>query len=219
MENIIVRFRKNIWINYYIVSVRFLIGYAFLPSGLIKTFGRRFSLLPDSDPVGHFFNALYQTGIYWNFLGVMQVTAGILLMTQRFATVGALLYLGIISNIVLITYGIGFGNTTAITILMLLATLSLIVWDFQKIKLLFIKNEDIPIQKLENDLISKTWHKYGLIVCFFLIITSAIPFMIDAKHVNAITYYFIPLFLTAISFLVVLVNDYKKFKRNKKRVS
>jgi hypothetical protein len=205
---------EKIWLNYYVVSVRLLIGYAFLPSGLIKLLGRPFTSLPDSNPVGHFFNAMYNTGIYWNFLGLMQVLAGILLMTQRFATVGALLYLGIITNIVLITYGIGFGNTTIIAVLMLLATLSLIVWDFQKIKLLFLQNKDVQFQELQNDLISKTWYKFGLIVCLFLTIVSAMPFLVAAKYRNAMTLIFIPALLVAVSYAVVLVRDYKMFKRN-----
>ena len=56
---------------------RILLFLAFLPSGLKKVLGERFTLLGVDTPVGFFFEALYQTGFYWNFLGLMQLIAGL----------------------------------------------------------------------------------------------------------------------------------------------
>ena len=53
-------------------STRILLFLGFLPSGLKKLIGERFTLLGLDSPVGFFFEALYRTGYYWNYLGFMQ---------------------------------------------------------------------------------------------------------------------------------------------------
>ncbi|NNF14206.1 MAG: hypothetical protein HKN72_13330 [Gemmatimonadetes bacterium] len=106
---------------------------AFIPTGLVKATGQRFTLLPVENPVGFFFEAMYQTGPYWYFIGVMQVAAGLLLLLPGTATVGALLFLPIILSIVLITWGIGFGTTVWITVGMLVSLVYLLCWDGDRI--------------------------------------------------------------------------------------
>ncbi|MEF9476453.1 hypothetical protein OWR28_00565 [Chryseobacterium sp. 1B4] len=75
------------------------------------------------------------------FLGLAQVTAGILLMTQRFATLGALMFLAILSNIWVITLSLSFTGTWIITSLMMIAVLILIIWDQHKLLPLFNYNK------------------------------------------------------------------------------
>ncbi len=155
--------------NYYILFTRFLIALAFIPSGMSKLVGDRVTTIPTTEPIGFFFEGLYQTGIYWNFLGFCQVFAAFLLMTQRYATVGALIFFGIISNIVVITLSMYFNYTPVITILMWLATLSLIMWDWNKIKILFVQSAHQKIDQ-SPELLSKKWQIIGLI--FFIVITT-----------------------------------------------
>lgn len=113
--------------------LRYLTGFAFVFASIVKIRGERFTRIPASEPIGYFFEAMYQTGAYWQFLGWAQFMAGALLMTQRFASLGALLFLPVIANVFMITHAIDFGSgTPVITTLMLLSTLYLIVWDYQK---------------------------------------------------------------------------------------
>ena len=49
--------------------------------------------------VGHMFETLYQSGLYWKFIGISQLIAAFLLMTQRFSKLGALSFFPIILNI------------------------------------------------------------------------------------------------------------------------
>lgn len=106
---------------------------AFLPTGLVKATGQRFTVLPVENPVGFFFEAMYQTGPYWYFIGIMQVLSAILIVIPATATLGALLFLPIIFSIVLVTWGIGFGLTAWITTAMLLAVIYLLCWDADRI--------------------------------------------------------------------------------------
>ncbi|WP_288445656.1 DoxX family membrane protein [uncultured Chryseobacterium sp.] len=130
-----------------IIHLRYLVGSAFFPSGLIKLMGERFTRISTDHPIGYFFEALYQSGFYWNFLGLAQVTAGILLMTQRFATLGALMFLAILSNIWLITLSLSFAGTWIITSLMMVAVVILVIWDKHKLLPLFNYNKAIMVQE------------------------------------------------------------------------
>lgn len=214
MKRLLLRCRKNIWMNYYILFTRFLIGFAFIPSGLVKLLGHPFTTLPKSNPVGYFFDAMFHTGIYWNFLGFTQILAAFLLMTQRLATVGALMFLGIITNIMFITIGVGFGNTVVITVLIFLACLSLVAWDYQKIILLFIDDSEMVNKKIETDLISKKWSTFGLLAFIFLGFVCSLPYMVDKEKISFLWYMLIPIVIMATSFIYFIVMDYKQYKNN-----
>lgn len=100
--------KLNQWL---IIHLRYLLGVAFLPSGLTKIVGNRFTQISTDHPIGFFFEGLYRSGIYYNFIGVAQVLAALLLMTQRFATLGAVVYYSLIVNIWLITVSLSFKGT------------------------------------------------------------------------------------------------------------
>jgi hypothetical protein len=106
---------------------------AFFPTGLVKLTGQRFTLLGVDTPVGFFFEAMYQTGPYWRFIGLTQVVAAVLLLIPWTATFGALLFLPIGLSILLITWGVGFGLTVGVAAGMLLSVTYLICWDGDRI--------------------------------------------------------------------------------------
>jgi uncharacterized membrane protein YphA (DoxX/SURF4 family) len=108
---------------------RVLLAVAFLPSGLVKLQGERFTRLGIDTPVGFFFEAFYRSGFYWNFLGAAQLLAAALILIPRTRVLGALVYFPIILNIFLITVSMHFQGTPVITGLMLLGSIWLLVWD------------------------------------------------------------------------------------------
>lgn len=131
------RIRSNRLLNTFVIFTRYLIGFAFIPSGLTKLMNQRFTRIPIENPVGFFFEGMYQAGFFWQFIGFMQVFAAFLLMTQYFTTLGALLFLPLISSICIITVTMHFKGTWLITILMALANLLLLAWDYHKLKYIF----------------------------------------------------------------------------------
>jgi len=60
-----------------------LLAIGFIPSGITKSLGNRFTILGTDDPVGFFFEALYRTGFYWRFLGICQLAAAVLLLIPK----------------------------------------------------------------------------------------------------------------------------------------
>lgn len=119
---------------------RMLLGIAFIPPSIIKILHMPFTALPDANPVGHYFNALYQTGFYYEFLGWGQLLAAILLLFPRSAHIGALLFLPIILNITVLTTSVGFKGTPFITNAMFLAALYLVAWDYDRWKAILFGN-------------------------------------------------------------------------------
>lgn len=113
---------------------RVLMAAAFVPTGWVKLMGRRFTSLPTDSPIGAFFEAMYQTGEYWQFIGGCQALAGLLLLVPATAHLGALLFLPIITNIFVITVALDFKGTPMITGPMLLAVIYLCAWDYDRLR-------------------------------------------------------------------------------------
>ncbi len=112
---------------------RILLAMAFLPTGLVKATGQRFTLLPVDTPVGFFFEAMYRTGPFWRFIGVVQVASAVMLLIPGTALLGALVSFPVAFSILLITVGVGFGNTVFIAAGMTLSAAYLICWDGDRV--------------------------------------------------------------------------------------
>ena len=166
------KLKNKIWIQIFIIYTRYLIGGTFVFASLIKIKGTRFtSESGASNPIDsawHFFETLYQSGLYWKFIGVAQLLAGFLLMTQRYAKLGAIANFPIILNIFIITLSYYFAFTPVITGFMLLANILLLFWDWNELKVLFnLKPVYTNHPRLEND---KTWGITGLVLFLFTFI-------------------------------------------------
>ena len=119
--------------RYFAVFCRLALALGFIPSGIVKVMGERFTALPSKHPLGHYFDALHLAGFYYTFIGVSQLTAALLLLIPRTALLGAILYFTIILNICVLTYATRFEGTRIAT-LMLLANLYLLCWDYPRLK-------------------------------------------------------------------------------------
>lgn len=148
-------------VQWIIIHIRYLIALAFVPSGFTKLIGERFTQLPKSEAVGRFFEAIYQSGMYYHFLGLAQIITAILLMTQRFALIGTFLFLAITTNIWMITLSLPFKGTWVITSLMMFAGFVLLYWDKNRITI-FYSDRNVPVVQYAPKA-SKLWINAGII--------------------------------------------------------
>jgi hypothetical protein len=125
--------KGNKWFRYFTVFCRVALALGFIPSAIVKIMGERFTALPANHPLGHYFDALYQTGYYYTFIGVGQIITALLLLIPRTALLGAIMYFPTILNICVLAYATRFEGTR-ITTLMLLANIYLLCWDYERIK-------------------------------------------------------------------------------------
>ena len=151
LDGLHVSITRRWWLQFFTAFTRLLLGVGFIPPSIPKILHRPFTVLPDSDPVGHYFNALYQTGFYYDFIGWAQLTAALLLLFPRTAHIGALMFLPIIANVAVLTTSVGFKGTWLITILMCLAAAWLVVWEYDRLKSIVFRNRsertrNLPLQ-------------------------------------------------------------------------
>jgi uncharacterized membrane protein YphA (DoxX/SURF4 family) len=119
-------------LRYFTAVTRVLLALGFLPSGLKKVLYVRFTQLPTTTPVGAFFEAFYQAGAWYRFVGWAQVLAAVLLLVPRTAALGAMLYFPIAVNVAVVTIAVGFEGTPFVTVAMALASLYLVCWEYDK---------------------------------------------------------------------------------------
>lgn len=139
------RARQNKRLLYFTLFTRFALALGFLPSGFVKIAGERFTALSECHPMGHYLHALYRTGFYYTFVGVMQVIAACLLLIPRTATLGALIYFPVILNIWILTLSVRFEGSMLSSPLMVLANVYLLCWDYDKLKFIFFHKHRLPV--------------------------------------------------------------------------
>ena len=116
---------------------RLSLGLAFVLSGIRKLPGVKFTKLPLENPVGLFFEGMYASGIYWNFIGVYQILIGFLLCIGLWPRLSPILSLPVTINIFLVSMGLQMQGTPIITFLMLLANLYLVFYEWKHYRHLF----------------------------------------------------------------------------------
>jgi uncharacterized membrane protein YphA (DoxX/SURF4 family) len=140
LEDFYFEAKGNKWFRYFTVFCRVALALGFIPSGIVKILGERFTALPVNHPLGHYFDALYQTGYYYTFIGIGQIIIALLLLIPRTALLGAIMYFPTILNICILSYATRFEGTR-ITTLMLLANIYLLCWDYERIKYILPNKE------------------------------------------------------------------------------
>jgi hypothetical protein len=134
LDDLHIALTRRWWTQVFTAFTRCLLAVGFIPPSIPKILHMPFTSLPDSNPVGHYFNALLATGFYYEFLGWGQLIAAILLLIPRTSHIGALMFLPIIANIAVLTVSVGFAGTWVITTLMCLAAVYLVVWEYDRLK-------------------------------------------------------------------------------------
>ncbi|MBL8016338.1 MAG: hypothetical protein JNK43_03635 [Ignavibacteria bacterium] len=169
------KLKSKILPQLFVIYTRYLIGAAFVFASVVKVQGKRFTTMDGiNEPINsawHMFETLYQSGLWWKFMGLGQLIAGLLLMTQRYAKLGALMFLPIIANVFVFTLSYDFRGTPIITGSMLAANIMLVLWDWDELKILVNKTPVMqPPIRFENE---RVWEVTGLILFLFTVIYRA----------------------------------------------
>ena len=140
MDQFVRRLHSEKMLVYFYWAIKILLSLGFVLSGLRKLPGVKFTQLPITNPVGLFFEGMYVTGFYWNFIGYYQILVGLILMTRWWQALSPLLILPVTVNIFLVSVSLEMRGTPVITGLMLLGNLFLMVWHWEKYKPILKRN-------------------------------------------------------------------------------
>lgn len=178
--------RGNKWLHYFAIFCRVTLALGFIPSGIVKIVGERFTALPNNHPLGHYLEALHHTGYYYPFVGVVQLVTATLLLIPRTALLGALIYFPIILNICILAYATRFEGTR-ITTLMVMANLFLLFWDYGRLKhiLPFKQSNDGDIKR-ERAITKKfPFEFFGFVVAVAAAVIVINHFVYDIRPGNS----------------------------------
>jgi hypothetical protein len=142
------------WTQLFTAFVRCLLAVGFIPPSIPKIMHRPFTMLPETDPVGAYFHALYYTGFYYEFIGWSQIIAAILLLIPRTSHIGALMFMPIILNIAVLTSSVGFSGTWLLTIFMSLAGLWLFCWEYDRLKPILFQTRSAKPRKFSYQFVA-----------------------------------------------------------------
>ncbi len=146
-----IKTKENRWYWLFSIFCRLSLALGFLMAGIVKIIGERFaSGLSSKHPMGAYLEALHHTGYYYTFIGIAQVTAAILLIIPRTVTLGALLYFPIIINIWLLSFAVRFEGSFVTSLLMVLANLYILIWNYDRLKYILPFKEFSSYQLLEK---------------------------------------------------------------------
>ncbi len=132
MKHFIDSLRARRWSNLLVANLRIVLGFAFVPAGLKKVLYQPFTDLQNTGAFHDFLHMFYATGVFYQFVGGVQLLIAALLMTQTFATLGALMALPVVTCITVFCWSTGVTPTAIVATMMLSGTLALVVWDIDR---------------------------------------------------------------------------------------
>ncbi|OON67408.1 DoxX family membrane protein [Hymenobacter sp. CRA2] len=125
----------------YVVGARLLLGALMLGGGLYKLSDNHIPGLM-GPPMNHAFLAKYGLEIFAQFIGVAQLIIGLLLLTGRFALLGAVLLVPMWLNIIFLTWSQHWVGTPFLVTGFLVLTLGLLLHDYPRLKWLLYPPAD-----------------------------------------------------------------------------
>lgn len=142
MEKLIARLKQNRILQVFTISLRYLVGSAFVYAGVAKIDEN--VMIPESgasasvNTAYHFFKTMFESGLYWHFIGWSQLVAGLLLMSQVFSTAGAVAFFPVMLSIFVLSLSFESIAVPVFTFLLLLGNVYLLLWDWSKLKFIVL---------------------------------------------------------------------------------
>lgn len=161
LDQVHAQVRSNRWFAFFATFNRIALAAGFIPAGLVKITGERFTDLHNFQPMGQYLEALFHTSYYYTFIGYAQVIAAVLLLIPRTTVLGALLYFPIILNIAILSFAVRFVGSRPTAPFMVLGSLYLLCWDYHKLKFIFPFNHTAAQQMIPKA------HSYAFPFRFF----------------------------------------------------
>src|SRR5215213_3472536 len=173
---------KKTLFNLAVVGIRIFLGFVFFTAGMGKlTQGHYFPLTMFPMSLAKILEP-HGLSLWGEFVAWSQVVIGFLLMSQRFATLGAIMSLPLILNIFVITVSLDFKGTPYLNAGLIALNLFLLAADYHKLKFLFFDDvseyRQIPLRRnfwkadvlwvaaLVLCLVAGTFHEFNRLMTF-----------------------------------------------------
>lgn len=127
-------------------ALSFFLGLIFTMAGIEKLTG-----LPDIIGPHYLIEELakHDLGLYGSFIAYAQLFVGFLLLTNRFRTLGAIMLLPILGNILVITISLNWQGTPYIVACLILLNLIILLLDYHKLKFILSETEAAELNQFK----------------------------------------------------------------------
>jgi uncharacterized membrane protein YphA (DoxX/SURF4 family) len=132
LERKIIALHRRRWANLAVINLRLMLAFAFLPAGIKKLLHQPFTDSSNHSRFHDFLHAFEATGVFYQFVGGLQLLVVALLLSQSFTLSGAALALPVITVITAFTWSTGVVVTASVATLMLLGVIGLVVWELPR---------------------------------------------------------------------------------------
>jgi hypothetical protein len=152
--------KNHRWMNLFVIHLRYAAGYVLIASGLTRIIGVCTVWSSTSTP-SFFYSSIINSSLGW-----LQIAVALLLMTQRYASWGTVVFLAIALNgwISLLP---DFNGTWMLATMMLMSAVFLTVWDFENIKRTFsIQARECTYQP------PRVWMFFGIFLFVISVVTN-----------------------------------------------
>jgi uncharacterized membrane protein YphA (DoxX/SURF4 family) len=211
MEGLISKLKQNKILQIFTISIRYLLGTSFVWASILKIQGRRFT--PQSaehEPINslnHFFESMYQSGLYWHFIGWGQLMAGFLLMSQIFSTLGAVVFFPLMLNIFIITISFGWVGVLHVTLPMLLINIYLLLWDWNKLKFVALSKPQNFINNDSEFTKRSVWSYVGIFYFFMVVVIRKMMISNQLTNFYSINYVLLGAILMISIWVITLISQ------------
>ncbi|MFN8355707.1 MAG: DoxX family membrane protein [Spirosomataceae bacterium] len=126
----------------FIVGIRAFLGLIFFTAGMAKIYYLYGAMFPGliGPPWLEERLVQYGLGLFARFIAYTQIIVGLLLLTQRFATLGAVMLFPMLLCIFVVTVSLEWQGTPYVNFFLLVLNGILLAHDFPKLKFLFVDN-------------------------------------------------------------------------------
>ena len=128
--------------RFVIVSTRIFLGLIFFSSGMGK-------LIPFPGIIGPVWLETeltqYGLGMFARFIAYSQIIVGLLLLSQRFATLGAVMLFPLVLNIFMVTVSMNWRGTPYVLAFLILLNIILLIADYHKLKFI-LTDQPAPLK-------------------------------------------------------------------------
>lgn len=167
--------RGRRWAHLCAANLRILLGFAFLPAGLKKVLGQPFTDPANTGAFHEFLHAFHATGFFYHFVGASQLVIATLLMTQRFALLGAVMALPVFTAITVFCWSTSGVFTAVMVTLMLAGTIGLLAWDYRALAPLVGVPVTAPPPSPDPPLIDRRlWERCGATILLLYLASCAL---------------------------------------------
>jgi len=197
--------KRSRWHARIIVAIRVFLGLIFFTAGMSKLyFEHQFPGL-----IGPVWLeerlAAHDLGMYARFIAGSQIVAGLLLFTQRFATLGAILTFPIILNIFMVTVSMKWQGTPYVNFVLLSLNAWLLAYDYHKLKYILTDKVD---QLKQQHLVRKNKKADGVWALSVVAIILSVPL----SYINTAAAWG----LCGLAVVAIIVNQLVARKKEKK---